>query len=109
MSAPPSISDISLFRYCESIIDFDAEVPDGALDFRVTEQKLHRPQVAGAPIDRIALVRRRECVPNRRGSKPILATHSETSRAYCPVIIPWPAPRRPGNRNSPDLRLAARR
>ena len=43
MSAPPLISDINLFRYCESIIDFDAEIPDGALDFRVTEQKLHGP------------------------------------------------------------------
>jgi hypothetical protein len=43
MTALPPISDICLFRYCESIIHFDAEIPDGALDFGVTEQKLDRP------------------------------------------------------------------
>jgi hypothetical protein len=32
-----------LFSYCESIIDVDAEVSDGAFDFRVAEQALDGP------------------------------------------------------------------
>jgi hypothetical protein len=31
----PGISDVDLFRYRKRIIDFDAEVSDGAFDFRV--------------------------------------------------------------------------
>src|SRR5262249_46246206 len=31
----------------------------------------------------VALVRRSECVPNRRGSKPTLAIHLPRRRAYC--------------------------
>ena len=42
-------SDINLFRYCQSIVYFDPEISDRALDLRVTEQELDRPQVAGAP------------------------------------------------------------
>src|SRR6202040_2682278 len=33
----------------------------------------------------VALVRRRECVPKKCGSRPIVATQFETSRAYCRV------------------------
>ena len=36
---------------CKSIIDLDAEVPDGALDFRMPKQQLDCPQVARAAID----------------------------------------------------------
>jgi hypothetical protein len=35
MSALPGISDVNLFRYRKRIIDFDAEVSDGAFDFGV--------------------------------------------------------------------------
>jgi hypothetical protein len=28
MSALPGTSDINLFRYCECVIDFDAEIPN---------------------------------------------------------------------------------
>jgi hypothetical protein len=31
----PGISDVNLFRYRKRIIDFDAEVSDGAFDFGV--------------------------------------------------------------------------
>ena len=31
----PGISDINLFRYCQSVIDLDAEIPDGAFDLGV--------------------------------------------------------------------------
>jgi len=34
----PGISDISLFRYRERVVDLDAEVADGAFDLRVTER-----------------------------------------------------------------------
>ena len=47
----PGNSDINLFRYGKGIIDLDAEIPDGALNFRMAEQELHRPQVARAPVD----------------------------------------------------------
>jgi len=30
-----------LFSYGESIIDFNAEIPDGALDLRMSQQQLH--------------------------------------------------------------------
>src|SRR5471032_893869 len=41
----------NLLRYGESIIDLDAEIPDGALDLRVAEQKLDGSQISGAPVD----------------------------------------------------------
>jgi hypothetical protein len=51
MSALPGNSDINLFCYGQGVIDLDAEVSDGAFDFGMAEQKLHGPQVAGAPVD----------------------------------------------------------
>lgn len=47
----PGRSDVDLFRYCESIINFDAKVSDGTLDLGMPEQELNRPQVACSPID----------------------------------------------------------
>jgi hypothetical protein len=41
------------------------------------------------------------------GSKPMLAIHSETRRAYWRVIILCREPRRPANKNSPAFLLAA--
>ena len=34
----PGISDINLFRYCQGVIDLDAEIPDRAFDLGVPEQ-----------------------------------------------------------------------
>ena len=34
----PGSSDVNLFRYSEGIIDFNAEIPDGALDLRMPQQ-----------------------------------------------------------------------
>jgi hypothetical protein len=34
----PSNSDVDLFGYGESVIDFDAEIPDSALDLRMPQQ-----------------------------------------------------------------------
>ena len=33
----PGISDINLFRYCQGVIDLDAQIPDRAFDFGMTE------------------------------------------------------------------------
>jgi hypothetical protein len=40
-----------LFRYCKSVIDFDAEIADCAFDLRMTKQKQDSPQVTRAPLD----------------------------------------------------------
>jgi hypothetical protein len=34
----PGISDINLFRYCEGIVYFDAEISNRAFDLRMSEQ-----------------------------------------------------------------------
>ena len=47
----PAISDINLFRYCQSIVYFDPEISDRAFDLSVAKQKLDRPKIAGAPVD----------------------------------------------------------
>ena len=47
----PGISDINLFRYCEGVIDLDAEISDRAFDLGMPEQELDSPQVARPPID----------------------------------------------------------
>ena len=49
--ALPLISDINLFCYCQSIVHFDAEIPDGAFDLGVAKQKLDSPKIARAPVD----------------------------------------------------------
>jgi hypothetical protein len=38
----PRSSDVNLFSYGQGIIDFDAEMPDGALDLCMSQQQLHR-------------------------------------------------------------------
>ena len=40
-SALPCSSDVDLFGYGESVIDLSAEIPDGALDLRMSQQQLH--------------------------------------------------------------------
>jgi hypothetical protein len=78
----PGNSDVNLFRYREGIIYLNAEVSDGAFNLGVAEQELYGSQVAGSAVDQ-----RRECVPKSFGSSPILAIHSDRSRAYCRVVM----------------------
>ena len=47
----PGASNVNLFRYGEGIVDFNAEVANGALDFGVAEQELHGSQITSAPVD----------------------------------------------------------
>ena len=51
MSALPGDSDIDLFRYCNRVINFNAQISSGALDPSVTEQQLNSTEVAGPTID----------------------------------------------------------
>jgi hypothetical protein len=51
----PGISDINLFRYCEGIIDFDAEISNRAFDLCMSEQKLDGPEIASPPVDQGSL------------------------------------------------------
>jgi hypothetical protein len=48
-------SDIDLLGYCQSVIDFDAQVAHGALDLGMAEQELHRSKIAGAAINQRSL------------------------------------------------------
>jgi hypothetical protein len=47
----PGISDINLFRYCQSIVYLNPEISDCAFDLGVAKQKLDRSQIAGTPVD----------------------------------------------------------
>jgi hypothetical protein len=47
----PGISDINLFRYCQGVIDLDAEIPDRAFDLGMPEQELDGPEISRPPID----------------------------------------------------------
>ena len=47
----PGISDINLFRYCQGVINLDAEISDRAFDLGMPEQELDSPQIARSTID----------------------------------------------------------
>ena len=47
----PGTSDVNLFRYCQGVINFDAQVSDRAFDLGMSKQKLNRPEVSGPPVD----------------------------------------------------------
>jgi hypothetical protein len=61
----PGILDFDLFSYRER--NFDAEVSDGAFDFRVPKQELHGPQVTGSTVNQ-----RRLCSSQRMRTKELL-------------------------------------
>ena len=88
MSLCPGISGVYLFRYCQGVIDLNAEIPDRAFDLGMAEQELDGPEITCSPVDQGSFVRRSECVPNSLGSSPTLSIHSDTSRAYWRVVIP---------------------
>jgi hypothetical protein len=67
----PSTSDINMFCYCQSFINFDAEISDPAFDLGVAKQRLDSPEIAGAPVIKVAFVRRSECVTKSLGSSPM--------------------------------------
>jgi hypothetical protein len=46
----PGISDVNLFRYCKRVINFDAQIANGAFDLGVAEQKLDGTEIASAAV-----------------------------------------------------------
>ena len=83
----PGASDVDLFRYRQGVIDLDAEIPDRAFDLGMPEQELDGPEISRPPIDQ-----GRFCASKRMR-----------------VVMLAFAPRRPVNKNSPGLLLAALR
>jgi hypothetical protein len=47
----PGISDVNLFRYCQGVIDLDAEIPDRAFDLGMPKQELDGPEISRPPIN----------------------------------------------------------
>ena len=48
-------SDIDLLGDLYRVIDLDAEIANGALDLRVAQQELNRPEIARSPVDQHGL------------------------------------------------------
>jgi hypothetical protein len=59
----PGSSDVHLLGDSECVIDLDPEIADRALDLPVAQQELHRPEIAGSPVDEGGLGRLSEWVP----------------------------------------------
>jgi hypothetical protein len=51
MSALPHFSDVDLLGYGKRIIDFDSQVTNGTLDFRMAQQELNRSKIARFFVD----------------------------------------------------------
>jgi hypothetical protein len=64
MSVLPG-SDINLFRYCQGVIDLDAEIPDGTFDFGMSEQELDSSEISCPPIDQCVLLLSGGCAIRR--------------------------------------------
>ena len=52
-SAKPS--DVDLLGDAQSVVEFDAKVPDRAINLGVSEQELDGPKIAGLPVDQRGL------------------------------------------------------
>ena len=91
----------NLFRYGKGIIDFNAKVPT-VLSIWCGRARAEPPSGCRAPIDQGGLGSPERWVPKCSGPVRCLAIQTETSRAYCLVVMPGRAPR-PVNRNSPGL------
>ena len=51
VSALPRDSHVNLFRYGESVVDFDTKIPDGAFDLGMAQKELHRSEISGTAVD----------------------------------------------------------
>lgn len=45
------MSNLCLLRHFQRIVDFDAEITNGALQLAVPEKQLHSAQVLGSAVD----------------------------------------------------------
>jgi hypothetical protein len=78
----PGSSNVNFLGDFKVIVDLDTKITERCFQ----SSNLHRGQVAGSTIDQRRLVRRRECIANLLGSRPMPPTHSHTRRAYCRVL-----------------------
>src|SRR4029079_17914722 len=60
----PGTSDVNLFRYCQSIIYFNAQVPHRAFDLGMSKEQLNGPEISGSSVDQGSF-----CAPQRMGPK----------------------------------------
>ena len=51
ISSSGTATTVDLLRDLDGVIDLDAEVANGALDLRMSEQKLYSTEVAGSPVE----------------------------------------------------------
>ena len=47
----PGTSDVNLLRNGQSVVDLNAEIPNGALDLPMAQQELDRAQISGPAVD----------------------------------------------------------
>src|SRR6516164_4768675 len=78
----PDTSDVHLFGHGERVVDLDAEIAHRVLHLHMTQKQLYCAHVTSAAI---ALVRRSECVPKKRGSSPTLVIRCASPRRYRPI------------------------
>jgi hypothetical protein len=92
MSALPGISDINLFRYCQGVIDLNAEIPDRAFDLGMPEQKLDGPEIARPPVDQGSFCTSQGMRPEQPCRRP---THHDGLRGEGSTPVPLPPPDAP--------------
>ena len=118
-SAPPQLSDLDLFGDRQGVVNFNAEIPNRALDLRVAEQQLDSPQVACLSIDERCLCSAQRMRPEERR---IESYHRQplaeqprvlASRQMTPAPLPskqeitWHRSRRRRNNSSIDWRVCS--
>ena len=103
MRRPPRPSDVDRFSDAQGVFEFDAQISNRAVHLRVTEQELHRAQIAGLSVDlrRLGAPQRVRAVP--LGSRPIADTQSWTRRAYWRVETCGLSWNRLGNRKAQPI------
>ena len=63
----------------EGIIDFNAQIPDGALDLGMSQQELHGTEIAGPTVDECRFGTSKRVRAEKLRSRPIVATQLEPS------------------------------
>jgi len=62
----PGTSDVDFLGDLDGVVNLDAEVADGALDFGVSKQQLNSAQVAGPAVDQRGLGSPQRMRPERQ-------------------------------------------
>ena len=83
----PCSSDVNLLSYGEGIIDFNTEIPDSALDLRMSQQQLHGTLVAGSTVDQRRFGASKGVRAEETRVEANRCNQLETSRADCRVVM----------------------